>query len=205
MPRPAATEEERAEQRARLRRAAADLHREGGLKAVTVRAVSKRAGVSTGLLYSYFNDLSDLMRSLWTPPIVQLGQALAAAEQAESDPVLRIQSLLRTYINFAVANTETHRGLLLFVRPPDSTTHRNDDPDELMLFASLQRALEEGQAAGSIRDGDTKVLAQLLWSGVHGALALPINIDTYALIDGPTMASEMIDALIHSITNQETS
>ena len=43
-------------------------------------------------------------------------------------------------------------------------------------------------------------MAQLLWSGVHGALALPINIDTYDLAAGPAMATEMIDALVRSIT-----
>ena len=52
MPRTPATEEERAEQRRRLRHAASELHREGGPEAVTVRAVAKRAGVSTGLHYS---------------------------------------------------------------------------------------------------------------------------------------------------------
>lgn len=203
MPRAAATEEERAVQRQRLRHAASDLHREGGLGAVTVRAVAKRAGVSTGLLYSYFDNRSDLMRSLWMAPIARLGRSLAAVEQAEADPVERIERLLQTYIDFTVANAETHRGLLLYVRPPDATTELNEDPDELMLFASLRRAIEAGQSTGAVRDGDPRVLAQLLWSGIHGALALPINIDTYDLADGPTMATEMVTALTRSITNQE--
>ncbi len=204
MPRPAATEEDRAEQRRRLRVAAAELHAEAGLHAVTVRAVSKRAGVSTGLLYSYFTDLSDLMRSLWMPRIVELGHALAMAEQAEADPVERIRRLLLTYVDFTVANVETHRGLLLFVRPPNSTPDRNDDPERLMLFASLRRALDEGQAAGAVRSGDTGRLAQLLWSGVHGALALPIHVEPFALTDGPSIATEMVDVLIRSITTKES-
>ena len=201
MPRPVATQEQRDEQRQRIRRAASELHREGGLCAVSVRAVAKRAGVSTGLLYSYFANLSDLMRSLWQVPISELGSSLAVVEQAEPDPVERIERLLLTYVDFAVANDETHRGLLLFVRSPDSTTDAANDPDELMLFASLRRAVEAGQSTGAIRDGDPRVLAQLLWSGVHGALALPINIDTYDLIDGPTVATEMIATLTRSITN----
>ncbi len=203
VPRPAATPEQRAEQRQRIRRAASELHQEGGLRAVTVRAVAARAGVSTGLLYSYFANLSDLMRSLWQVPIAELGRSLAAVEQAEADPLTRIERLLLTYIDFTVANEETHRGLLLFVRPPDSATELNNDPDDLMLFASLRRAVEDGQATGSIREGDPRSLAQLLWSGIHGALALPVNIDTYDLTDGPTAATEMIPALTHSILTKE--
>lgn len=204
MPRPAATDEQRAEQRQRIRRAASELHREGGLQAVTVRAVAKRAGVSTGLLYSYFSNLSDLMRSLWQAPISELGRSLAAIELAEPDPVERIRRLLLAYVDFTVSNEETHRSLLLFVRPPDSTTDLSNDPDELMLFASLRRAVEAGQSTGAICDGDPRLLAQLLWSGVHGALALPINIDTYHLIDGPEAATDMVATLIRSITTKET-
>ena len=173
------------------------------MRAVSVRAVAKRAGVSTGLLYSYYANLSDLMRSIWMVPIADLGRSLAAVEAREADPVARIETLLTTYIDFTIGNDETHRGLLLFVRPPDSTTDRSDDPEELMLFAALRRAIEEGQAAGAIRAGDSRRLAQLLWSGVHGALALPINIDTYDLADGPPMAVDMVAALIRSITTED--
>jgi AcrR family transcriptional regulator len=203
MARPAATEEERADQRRLLRQAASDLHREGGLGAVSVRAVAKRAGVSTGLLYSYFSNLSELMRSLWMVPMAELGRSLAAVEQAEADPLVRMRRLLDTYVQFALTNEETHRGLLLWVRPPNNSTDRNDDPDNLMLFSSLRRAVEAGQADGTVRPGDPRVLAQLLWSGVHGALALPINVDTYDLTAGPVLANEMIDALIQSITTKE--
>ena len=204
MPRPAATEEERAATRQRIRRAAADLHREGGLEAVTVRAVAKKAGISTGLLYSYFANLSDLMRSIWMGPIAELGRRLASVENEVADPVERIERLLSTYVEFTQDHDDTHRGLLLWVRRPTSTTDRNDDPDELMLFASLRRAVEAGQAIDVVRSGDSHVLAQVLWSGVHGALGLPINIDTYDLDDGPTIATEMISTLIRSITIQET-
>ncbi|MEM7094052.1 MAG: TetR/AcrR family transcriptional regulator [Actinomycetota bacterium] len=202
MARPVATEEERAEQRRRIRRAASELHREGGVRAVSVRAVAKRAGVSTGLLYSYFANLSDLLRSLWMVPITELGRSLIEVEQAEVDPVERVVRLLRTYVEFAVEHDETHRGLLLFVRPPDSTpSTSNNDPHDLALYATLVRAIEDGQANGAVRTGDAGHLAQLLWSGVHGALALPINIDTYELADGPAMADEMITTLVRSIAN----
>jgi AcrR family transcriptional regulator len=203
VPRRAAAPEQYDEQRRRIRRAASDLYREGGLRSITVRAVAKRAGVSTGLLYSYFANLSDLMRSLWEVPIAALARSLAVVEQSEPDPIRRIERLLLTYVDFAISNVDTHRGLLLFVRSPDSTTDLRLDPDELILFASLRRSIEEGQGSGIIYEGDPRRMAQLLWSGVHGALALPINADTYDLTDGPTIASEIVTALIKSITRKE--
>ena len=172
------------------------------MAAVSVRSVAKRAGVSTGLLYSYFGGLSELMRSLWMVPIAELGRSLGEVEATEPEPVERIRRLLETYVAFALANEETHRGLLLWVRPPNSTTDQNRDPDDLVLFAALRRAVEAGQAAGEIRPGDARLVAQVLWSGIHGALGLPINTDTYDLIDGPAVAAEMITTLIRSITEE---
>ena len=200
MPRPAASEEERAEQRRRIRQAAAELHREEGLAALSVRAIAARAGVSTGLLYSYFANLSELLRTLWLGPIADLGRSLGEVEAAEIDPVVRIERLLDTYVDFVVEHPDVHRGLLLFVRPPNSPSPERGDPDELRLHATLRRAIGEAQASGAVRAGDPTVLAELLWSGVHGAHALPINIDTYALADGPALAREMITTLLTAIT-----
>ncbi len=116
---------------------------------------------------------------------------------------MRIRALLETYVEFSVANEETHRGLLLWVRPPNSATDQHNDPDDLMLFAALRRAIEQGQADGIVRAGDPRAFAQLLWGGVHGALALPINNDTYDLTAGPEAAADMITHLIRSITTED--
>ena len=44
---------------------------------------------------------------------------------------------------------------------------QNRDPDDLVLFAALRRAVEAGQAAGEIRPGDARLVAQVLWSGIE--------------------------------------
>ena len=199
MARPAATDAERAEQRRRIRHAAAELYQEGGLPAMSVRAIARRAEVSTGLLYSYFANLSDLMRTLWMGPIVELGDTLAAVEESEDDPVRRIERLLGAYVEFAVGHPDVHRGLLLFVRPPTSPDPEPADPAGLRLHAALRRAVEDGQAAGRIRPGDPTLLAEVLWSGVHGALALPVNVDSYAITPAGELAAEMIRTLIAAV------
>ncbi len=200
MARPAATEAERSEQRQRIRRAAAELYQAEGPPALSVRAIAKRAGMSTGLLYSHFASLSDLLRTLWMGPIADLGRSLADVEAAQADPVARIGQLLHTYIDFVVDHPDVHRGLLLFVRPPTSPAPEAGDPDGLVLHAALRRAVAEAQAQGTVREDDPTVLAELLWSGVHGALALPVNTDTYALTDGAELAREMVATLLLSLT-----
>ncbi len=200
MARPAASDEQRAEQRNRIRRAAAELYRQDGLPGLSVRAVAARAGVSTGLLYSYFANLSELLRTLWMGPVGELGRTLAAIESAEEEPVTRIERLLEAYIAFTIEHPDVHRGLLLFVRPPSSPSPTPADPDGLVLHAALRRAITEGQRTGAVRAGDPAMVAQVLWSGVHGALGLPVNVDSYALTPGPELAAAMVATLLSAIT-----
>ena len=72
MPRPALTEEQRRATRRRIRRAASELYAEAGLSRISARAVAERAGVSVGTLYTHFDNLTDLMRSLWRAPVARL-------------------------------------------------------------------------------------------------------------------------------------
>lgn len=200
MARPAATEDQRQEQRNRIRHAAARLHRERGTSALTVRAVAKEAGVSTGLIYRYFANMSDLMRSIWIGPVAEFGRQVEAIVADEADPVTRIEALLNAYATWASANPEVLRGLLLFVRPDHAAElPEPQEPDELALHQALRSAIAEGQTTGLIRPGDPTAQAQLLWAGVHGALALPINLDRYAITPSAELAPAMIATLVTSL------
>lgn len=199
MGRPAATDDQRREQRNRIRHAAADLYREGGLPALSVRAVAKRAEISTGLLYRYFNGMSDLLRSLWIVPVAKLADQIEAIAAAEPDPVLRIEKLLADYVEWTEANPDVHRGLLLFVRPDAHGLSAKQDPGDLAFHRALRLAVEDGQASGQIRSGDSITLAEILWAGVHGALALPVNLDRYSITPSSELAPMMITSLVNSL------
>lgn len=200
MGRRAASIDERKEQRDRIRRAAANLYDEGGLPALSVRAIARRAGVSTGLLYSYFADMSDLMRSLWLRPVGEFADEVAAIVESESDPLVRIEQLLGAYVAWVHRHPEVHRGVLLFVRPPTGDTLSQQPVDQLALPRALRSAVIEGQKTATIRAGDPDELAQVLWAGVHGALALPINLDRWEFVPPDELATAMIDTLVASLT-----
>lgn len=202
MGRPAATASQRKEQRDRIRRAAAELYKEGGTPALSVRAIARAAGVSTGLIYTYFDDLSALLRSLWQRPVDEFGLEVDALVTAHADPVARIEALLLAYMDWAHAHPDVYRGVLLFVRPPTSRTPERQPLDQLAIYQALRTAIVEGQSTGRVSDeDDPETLAQVLWSGVHGAVALPINIDGYTISPSTALGPAMIRTLVRSLTN----
>ena len=199
MPRPAASPEQRREQRERIRRAAAEVYADAGPQGVSARAIAVRAGVSTGTLYSYFTNLQELMRSLWLEPVAKANRELEAVARAHSDPLARIRALLDAYARFALTNPEVYRGALLFVRP-DAHEKPERQPLAALPFPRLLcEALREGQLRGLVRPGEVDELAQLLWAGLHGAIGLSTNVDLYAIEPAERLAPPMIDLLLDSI------
>lgn len=199
MARPKASPEQRAEVRQSIQQAAVALYRAEGMGGVSARAVAKKAGVSVGTIYAYFGDLSGLGQSLWEPQIAVLEDELRAVAAAHPDPLARIEALLRAYLAFGIEQAELYRNALLFVRP---STLETPDKQPLSAFAFptlLSAAIEQGQAAGAIVDGDVAVLVQIIWSGVHGTLALPVNMDRLDLQTARSIREPISAALMRTL------
>ncbi|MEL6725564.1 MAG: TetR/AcrR family transcriptional regulator [Pseudomonadota bacterium] len=199
MARPKASPEQRAEVRRSIQQAAVELYRAEGLGGVSARAVATKAGVSVGTIYSYFGDLKGLGQSLWEPQIARLEDELRAVAAQHDKPLDRIEALLRAYLDFGIDQAELYRNALMFVRPSTLKTPEKQSLSGFAFPALLKSALEQGQADGSIANGDPVVLAQVLWSGVHGALALPVNMDRVALQPTEKLASVMVQRLMRSV------
>lgn len=196
MPRPALTEAQRRETRRSIRQAAAKLYAENGFADISARKVAESAGVSVGTLYSYFDNLTELMQSLWKEPVTRL---LADLETTLADidcPLDRLRRLLQMYADFAVEESTTYRGAFLFVRPQALKQPTPVALDQDRFFSLLMNTVVAAQSEGLIRAGNPQTLAQTLWSGVHGAIALPTNIDRLALDPPAEALPVMIDALL---------
>lgn len=200
MARPPATPEQRRQARNAIRQAAAEVAAEYGAAGVTARKVATRAGVSVGTLYSHFDDLSDLLRSLWTPIIAEADSKLTAVADAYPDPVDRVRAILGEFVTLVTGNEVLHRNTLLFVRPQTSEAPTQLPPNDLALHRLLVEAIREGQDAQAMIDGDPVQLAQVMWAGVHGALALPVNTDLYQLEPAVQQVGLMIDMLLASLS-----
>lgn len=200
MPRPSLTEEQRREIRHSIRSAAAELFAENGMKDISARSVAKAANVSVGTIYAHFGSLTGLMQSFWKEPVRRLLKEMTVLAEQEADPLLRLKKLSTAYIAFAIQEKSVYRGSFMFVRPESHEKPEKTNLAEDQLFSLFQNTVAECQQAGIVRSGDPNELTQLLWSGMHGAIALPINVDRLALAASDQMAPKMIDVLLEWLT-----
>lgn len=196
MARPALTEEQRRQTRRRIQQAAAELYAESGFNDITARKIAGRAGVSVGSLYSYFDNLTELMQSLWKGPVRRLQKEMDAALAADEEPLARLRIFLERYAQFALTERATYRGAFMFVRPETQTKPDPVPLEQDPLFAALRGIILAGQDQGQIRDGDTNQIAQTIWSGIHGAVALPLSIDRLALSPPEQALPLMVETLL---------
>lgn len=84
----------------------------------------------------------------------------------------------------------------MFVRPEGHEAPKQVSLEEDRLFSIFRDTIVEGQKVGAVREGDPNQLAQIIWSGIHGSITLPINIHRLALRPSTETTPVMLKLLL---------
>jgi len=150
--------------------AARDLLAEGGLDALSMRAVAGRVGVSATAIYNYFDSKSDLVQR-----VVRLGFERFAAYLRDSIRGLphgsaeRLRALGEAYMRFALENREYFK--VIFGAHGEERHDIEDLPDG-GGYDLFRQNIVDAAGAGSIRPADPDLVALYLWSHVHGLVTI---------------------------------
>lgn len=176
-PRPRAARGEGDLLREQLLDAASELvHEQGSAAKLSIRQVTKRAGVSPMALYLHFESLDALVGELIEHGFVRFRAALHAAAGAapDDDAAARMRALGLAYLRFA--REEPALYAVIFGPEHDRQHAERDDHAHdgvgMEAFEDLVQAIEDCQAAGVARAGDPRALAIGVWSTMHGFATL---------------------------------
>lgn len=164
--------------RAALVGAGLELTREGGPEALTVRAATRRAGVSPNAAYRHFSDREALLEAVAHAIEDGMGAGMAASVEAlrGGTPAARAWARLRAvgldYIDFAL--TEPGWFSVVFfgdsVPDPDALDDRVSPP-----YLALVEALDELAAAGALSPQERDGAEWPCWAAVHGFAELAVR------------------------------
>lgn len=160
--------------RERLVAAASHLLAEGGVGAVTLRAVGERAGVSRSAPYRHFEDKDDLLAAVLLETFRQLfAEMRDEMSTAPASTPEKLRRGFRVYMRFGLAWPEHY--LLIFgerMVHVDKGDVAAVAPEGMGFFQSV---LAEGQRAGELRPGDPRDMTILTWSALHGLVIFGIS------------------------------
>ncbi len=196
---------ERGETRAMILDAARGLFAASGSEAVTMRKIAEEVGYTPMAIYSYFRDKDALLRALCDADFAALRSSVARIARG-ADPIERLRRMGRAYADFALGHPNHYR--LMFMNPPpwppaDAPPAGAGRP-ERDTYRFMRSAVEDALAAGRFRRElrDPDLLAQTIWGGVHGVIALHLALAGDPWVDWRpvrTAVRLMIDALVRGL------
>lgn len=203
------TRERRDRERVALRRKILDAARalfvEKGYDAVTMREIAKRIEYSPTAIYLHFADKKDVMEAICDQDFLTLAKQFRKIA-AISDPIERIREAGHAYAEFALKHPHHYRMMFLTPHPANrieerAVEHGNPDQD---AYAFVRLAVAEAIAAGRIRRelGDADLVSQLVWSAIHGLVALLIVKASDPWVDWRPrrrLVSEMVELTIRGL------
>jgi AcrR family transcriptional regulator len=143
----------------------------GDAKAVSIRAVAQRVGVTSPSIYLHFADKDALLDAVCARYFEKLDEAMqeAAVGQPTTLDVLRAQGL--AYVRFAAGTPELYRIATMCHGSPGSDV---DAALASSAFGHMRDSVQTLMDEGVYAPGDPTAVALQLWSAGHGIAALMI-------------------------------
>ena len=184
MPRSALSPAQVADFRETLCEAAMQLFAEHGYEGVTLRGLARELGCSAMTPYRYFENKAAIFDAVASRAAARFAGALEDSIADVSGPRERLRSLAYAYARFGLEPSQAYR-IIYELDPADRSA---PEPADLRSWQVMHRAVQEAIAASELA-GDADVLAHLLWSGMHGIVALhlagklELGLDVQALVE----------------------
>jgi AcrR family transcriptional regulator len=170
-------ERERAEVREKILEAARALFVSEGYEAVTMRKIAERIEYSPTAIYLHFKDKETVLRELCDADFIALAQKFRKIGRI-ADPIERLKKAAHAYTEFGLEHPNHYQLMFMTPHPPidksESQVEKGNPEED--AYAFLKAAVDEAMAGGRFRSGldDPDLVAQTLWAGLHGVVALQI-------------------------------
>jgi AcrR family transcriptional regulator len=162
--------------RRRLLDASATLIAAEGLGALSMREVSRRAGVSHQAPYHHFSDREAVLAALAEEGFAALADAMHGASASIADPRARLDAACVAYVRWALEHP-AHYAVMFRPELVDLDRFATLQAQGARVWDLLVDLLIGGISAGWLGIGEAEVTAMWVWSSLHGAAQL--------VVDGP--------------------
>ncbi|HOO28714.1 MAG TPA: TetR/AcrR family transcriptional regulator [Lachnospiraceae bacterium] len=177
--------EQKKKRREDILRAGLDLFIRKGYTAATVKDIAEAVGMSVGLLFHYFDSKEALYEEL-----IKYGISgpMGTIAQADMEPIAFFELAAGQIINYIQKDLFAAKMFVLMRQASYSEASPQGVKElfkELDIMTPTIRLIRQGQADGTIRDGDPEALGSAYWCAIQGIA------EEYALNPGRPLPDSM--------------
>ena len=167
---------EKQELKALILAAARKLFLERGIAETSIRNIAEAIEYSPATIYLYYQDKDEILHDLHNQGFQELGDKMRVLLEV-SDPFERLKALGRVYINFGLQNTEMYDLMFIAKAPMNyiEGLQQSEWQEGKRAFDFLMLTVDECIAAGRFAGHEAGPLSYVIWSCVHGMVALEIR------------------------------
>jgi len=176
--------------------AAERLLEQGDPAALTVRGISKEAGVAPMGVYNHFGGKNGVVDALFRRGFEALAADLTAT-MAVPDPRDALRRGGLRYRELALERPTTYAVMFLAAVPGFEPSEASKAEAE-NAFGGLVATVEQAIEAGVVAEGDPTTAASVLWAGIHGAVALELC--GICFVDDPgALYEQLVEVLLDGL------
>jgi AcrR family transcriptional regulator len=178
--------------------AALDQIKELGVEKLSLRGIARTVGVSQTAPYRHFKDKNQLLAEVAAQAFTDLYQSTSSYIDNTQSANRNIRATATAYLSFAISNPEKYKlmfGSSIQNRRSYSSMIEASEQSFQVLINQVERGIEEGD----FLPGCPMILANTLWTQVHGMASLIID-GFYQNRELPMPFDEFLDAQINIAT-----
>lgn len=154
--------ESRARTRSALVRAAVHLFARDGVAATSIEAVCEEAGYSRGAFHGNFTSRDELVDAVVSVAVDGLAPELESLLRTDEPAPVRLGRYIDRFLAFCEEQPDETKALVAVVRHRAVNAPGSYDTAVRGSLSDLEGLFEEGQVAGSMRDFDRTMMADLV-------------------------------------------
>ena len=174
-------QERMAQNRKSILQSARELIAEGGFKDAQVQAIADKSGVSSGLVYRYFENKNQILIEVLSNAItreVDILNTIAKSELSSTDKLLKA---VTTFVKRALNSPQLSYSLMF--EPIDPTLEHERFRSTQLIKQSIKEILAEGKTSGEFGFEDLNTAALCVVGAMTFVVIEPLNPSRNVMFD----------------------
>lgn len=198
MPRPALSDLQLVETRARIIAEAGHIIAAEGYAALSMRRLASTVGLTAGALYRYFPNKHHVLVSYCVEALDELTRAFEHILDEATETFGILERMLVAYGDFALDDAERFR--VLFI-DREVTKLQLEGSRGLESYELIQQVVERARGEGRLRPLPTATLVRILLASVHGVCVLAFTVREIDFSDARALVRESARVALRGLSS----